>query len=636
MPHVGIPAESIRTELDKILDSRIFAHADRPSRFLRFVVEETLRDDATSLKEYSIGTAVLERAASFDPRVDPIVRVEAGRLRSRLHEYYKTEGSDDPLVIDLPKRTYVPVFGYRVPPQSDEDFSTDVAREAHLTATGVAAHPPGAGRRTGLLIATSVSVIGLIGISAAVWKWFPPASRRINSLAVLPLANLSGDASQEYFADGMTEALIAELGHIRDIRVISRTSVMRYKNSHMPLPQIARQLKADAIIEGGVLREGPRIRITVKLIDAGSDRQLWSETYDKSISDVLALHAEVAQSVRVEVTGELTGDARELRKPRSAVTPDAVDAYLKARYWANKRTAESLKQAIEYYGHAITADADYALPHSGLGEAYVLSIAYDFLPGKEYFPKIRTAALRAIELDDTLAEPHLLLAAVLTSFDWDWPAAERQYRRALALEPGFATAHQRYALALMWAGRFEDALSEIERAQELDPLSPIIDSNECEILYNARQFQRAIECFRSTIARNPGLFQIHRGLGEAYVANGQFAQAIAEFQTSLSLGGGVNAEGKLGHVYAISGNRPGAMKILRKLEHSGRTEKFYDIALIHAGLGDNSRALDWLERSYEERSRSLTFLKVAPVLDSLRGDSRFSDLLLRRFKVAAR
>jgi serine/threonine-protein kinase len=265
----------------------------------------------------------------------------------------------------------------------------------------------------------------------------------------------------------------------------------------------------------------------------------------------------------------------------------------------------------------------------------VLSIAYDLLPGEEYFQKIRTAARRALELDDSLAEPHVLLGGVLATYDWDWPAAERQYRRALALEPGSATVHQRYALQLMWVGRFEDALMEAERAQELDPLSPVLDMNECEILYNARQFQRAIEHCSTAIRRNPDLFQTHRVLGEAYVAKGQFAEAIAEFQTALSLGAGVSAEGKLGHAYAVSGERTEAMKILRKLEQSGRTEKFYDIALIHAGLGDNNRALEWLERSYEERSRSLTFLKVAPVLDSLRGDPRFTDLVRRRFKSAA-
>ncbi|MGH9629400.1 MAG: hypothetical protein ACRD7E_13855, partial [Bryobacteraceae bacterium] len=420
MSHAGIPAESIRTELDKILASRIFAHADRPSRFLRFVVEETLRDDATSLKEYSIGTAVLERAPSFDPRVDPIVRVEAGRLRSRLNEYYKTEGSDDPVVIDLPKGRYSPVFlEHRTAPEGEQELSTELAQEVHVTPTAVFIHPAGARRRTGLLIAASLGAVGLIGILAAVWTWVPAASEPIRSLAVLPLANLSGDANQEYFADGMTEALITELGGIEGLRVISRTSVMRYKKSEIRLPEIARQLKADAIIEGGVLRAGDRIRITMKLIHAGSDRQLWAETYDRSISDVLALQGEVAQAVRAEVKEKLTGDARGLRRSRRPVAPEAVDAYLKARYWANKRTAEGLKKAIEFYAQAISADPAYALAHSGLGDAYIVAMAYDLVPAKEYFPKIRTAALRALELDDSLAEPHLLLAGVLTSYEWD-------------------------------------------------------------------------------------------------------------------------------------------------------------------------------------------------------------------------
>jgi tetratricopeptide (TPR) repeat protein len=405
---------------------------------------------------------------------------------------------------------------------------------------------------------------------------------------------------------------------------------MQYKGSRRPLPEIAGALKADAVMEGGVLRVGDRIRITMKLIDARSERQLWTETYDRSISDILALQDEVAQAVRAEVREKLTSDERARRRARRPVAPEAVDAYLKARYWANKRTAEGLKKAIEYYGQATTADASYAVARSGLGEAYSLSIAYDLLPGREFYPKIRAAALRALKLDDTLAEPHLLLAGVQTSYG-DWPAAEKEYQRALALEPGFAMAHQRYALALMWEGRFEDALAEIERAKELDPLSPVLDMNEGEILYNARQFQRAIDYSLMAVKRHPELFQGHKLLGDLYVATGRFPEAIAEFQTALSLGGETYTVGKLGHVYAVSGNRMEATKILRELEQSGLTEKFYDIAIIYAGLGDKDRAFQWLERCYAERSRSLIYLKVAPLLDSLRGDPRFSDLLPRRF-----
>jgi TolB-like protein/tetratricopeptide (TPR) repeat protein len=632
MPHVGVPTDLIRTELDKILASTVFARADRASRLLRFVVEHALEEDVAALKEYAIGMSVLGRGESFDPRLDPIVRVEAGRLRSRLNEYYRTEGFEDPLVIDVPKGSYAPVFHQRPgAPHSSEDLP-----EAARDVPPMRAEAGERSRRRTLLLAASLVAAGLVGVAAALWMWFPTASAPVRSLAVLPLANLSGDPDQEYFADGMTEALITQLGRIEAVDVISRTSVMRYKDSRTPLPEIARQLKADAVLEGGVLRAGDRIRIMIKLIHARRDRQLWSETYDRSVSDVLALQDEVAQAVRAQVTEELTAGVGELPKPKRTVAPGAVDAYLKARYWENKRTAEGLKTAIEYYRQAITADANYALAHSGLGNAYVLAIAYGLVPAKEYFPKIRAAALRALELDDTLAEPHLLLGGVLTAYEWDWSAGERQYRRALALEPGFATAHQRYALALMWAGRFEAALAAIDRAQELDPLSPVLDMNECEILYNARRFRRAIEHCRTAIRRTPEFFQTHRILGEAYVADGQFAEAVAELKTAISLGAGLAAEGRLGHVYAISGNRTGAMEILRKLEHSGQTERFYDIAVIHAGLGDKDRAFQWLERSYAEGSRSLLFLRVAPVLEVLRGDPRFADLVRRRFKGAAR
>ena len=636
MHHVGIPAELIRTELDRILASRVFVHADRASRFLRFIVDQTLAQDGASLKEYSIGTAVMGRSESFDPRVDPIVRVEAGRLRSRLKEYYETEGRDDSIKIDLPKGGYVPVFHERqspVPPHDREELPEAVAQQAHGFSPELATAPPPV-RRRGVLIAFSVIALVVIGLVIAVWMSSRAAPKPIRSLAVLPLANLSGDSNQDYFADGMTDALITELGGIGALRVISRTSVMRYKGSETPVAQIARQLKVDAIVEGGVLRAGDRIRITMKLIHAGAERQLWAETYDRSFSDVLALQAEVAQAVQAEVRGKLAGDERGRLTTRRAVVPEAVDAYLRARYWAHKRTAEGLRKAIEYYQQAITADASYALAHSGLADAFVISIAYNLLPSKEYFPKARTAALRALELDDTLAEPHIVLAAVKIAYDWDWPSGEKEHLLAQKLDPGFAAAHQRYALGLMWAGRFEDALAEIEKAQELDPLSAVLDTNECEILYNARQFQRAIDHCHMAMERNPQFFQTRRILGEAYVATGRFQEAISQFETALSLGGGVAVEGKLGHVHAISGNRSRATEILRGLEQLGQIETFFDIAVIYVGLGEKDRAFQWLERCYEEGSRSLLFLKVAPVLDSLRGDPRFSDLVRRRFKSA--
>ena len=428
----------------------------------------------------------------------------------------------------------------------------------------------------------------------------------------------------------MTDLLIAHLGDMPGLRVVSRSSVMRYKRSTPSVGEIARELKVDAVLEGGVTRSGNKVRLTAKLIHAKSERQLWGDVYVRDANDILALQEELCRAVADRIQLRLLPEQSAASRSRRRIDPGGLDAYLKARYLASQRTAESLRQSVEYYKLAISKDPGYAPAHSGLADAYVLLITYLVVSPREYYPKVREAALRAIQIDDSLAEAHGLMAGVLLFYDADWAAAEREYRRAIQLDPQFAAAHQRYALNLMWMGRFDQALAEIRIAQELDPLSPVFQINEGEIYYNSRQFAKAIEQCLKVLEQEPAHFNAHRLLGEAYTATGAYDKAVHALRTAVSSGGGGIAKGKLGYAYAMSGARARALAIIDELTQSENAAIFsFDIGAIYLGLGDKDRAFQWLRRACDERTRSRIFLKVAPVLDALRSDRRYEELLNR-------
>jgi TolB-like protein/tetratricopeptide (TPR) repeat protein/predicted Ser/Thr protein kinase len=457
-------------------------------------------------------------------------------------------------------------------------------------------------------------------------------AQHIRSLAVLPLENLSRDPEQEYFADGMTEQLITDLAQISALKVISRTSVMQYKGAHKPLPQIAQELGVDAVVEGSVQRAGDRVRITAQLIDARADQHLWARSYERDLRDVLAMQDEVAQAIANELKIELTPHGQQHLANSRPVNPDAYEAYLKGRYYSSKRTEKDLLKSIEYFQQAIEKDPNYASSYSGMAEAYALLGERGNLPSKEALSKGKPAALKAVGLDDSLAEAHASLAIIAETLEWDWPAAEREYKRALELNPGYAAGHHWYASYLMYLGRFDEGIAEAKRARELDPLSLAINNALGGRLLLAGRENEAIAQIQKTLEMDPNFAPAHTSLGYAYLGKGMNEGAIAEFQKGVALSGGDPDESvDLGFAYAVGGKRDEAKKILAKLKKK-RERGFVSpaaLAIVSGALGERDEAFAWLEKAYELRDPQLVYLKVGPKYTPLRSDPRFQDLLRR-------
>jgi TolB-like protein/DNA-binding winged helix-turn-helix (wHTH) protein/Tfp pilus assembly protein PilF len=452
----------------------------------------------------------------------------------------------------------------------------------------------------------------------------------ISSIAVLPLENLSNDSSQDYFTEGMTDELINDLAQLGGLRVTSRTSVMRYKGGTKTVPQIAQELGVDALIEGTVERVDNRVRIRVQLIDAATDRHLWAHSYDHELKDVLLLQSTAAHDIATEIEGQVVASPNQLHALNErAVQTDAYEAYLKGRFFWNKRTLPSLQQAVKYFQQAIAFDPSYARAYAGLAESYAI-MGYMVSPSNEPALKGRAAARRAIELDDQLPEAHTALGFIAENHDWDWRTAEQEYQRAIQLNPNYATGHQLYAECLALQGRFDEAFPEIERARQLDPLSLIIATDNGAILFFAHQYDRAIEQFRAVLEMDPNFPRAHM-LIIAYVQKGLFADALADVERLRRSEETGWTWGTIAYTYGRSGQRAKAKFALEQLERVGRSQVVdpLSFAVAYIGIGDKEKALVWLQRAYQWHSSSLTALKVDPTYDPLRNDPRFQALVGR-------
>ena len=453
---------------------------------------------------------------------------------------------------------------------------------------------------------------------------------------MLPLANISGRAEDEYFADGITEELIQALSKIAGLRVVGRASVMRYKRSDTSPATIARELDATAVVEGGIRKSGSQVRVTARLLDASSAETLWSQAFDREGRDLFALPSEVSERIASALEVKILGpEQRALQRPITENTA-AHSAYLKGRYFLNQRTEVALRQALENFALALKADSRFSRALAGTSDTYSTLAWLEFVRPRDAFPRARTAALRAIALDPTLAEAHASLGFVRFLYDRAWVEAESEFRQSIALNENYAPAHQFYSDLLKAMGRLDEALAEIERALELDPLSLSINTALGHVLYLSRQYDRAIVQYRKALGLDPNFAQAHLWFGRPFLEKAMYDEAIAEVQTAVRLSKeSTMSLAVLGHAYASAGRAREARRLLATLRRRTRSQYVpsYWIALVHVGLGDRDRAFEWLERANRERSAWLAWIKVEPRFDSLRSDPRFP-LLLRRLKLA--
>jgi TolB-like protein/DNA-binding winged helix-turn-helix (wHTH) protein/Flp pilus assembly protein TadD len=567
---------------------------------------------------------------------DQALNIAIGKLRSALGD-----SAENPRFIEtLPKRGYrfiadVSVVGTDARPKQQEPMAGDLpgTDPGHkIQGIGLAVSSQRRLLPTRWIMVAMALVLSLAILSIWLFRSRTPGPTGISSIAVLPLENLSGDASQNYFADGMTDELITDLAQISALRVISRTSVMVYKGARKSLPQIARELNVDAVVEGTVLRSGDRVRITAQLIEASTDKHLWSQSYEGELRDTLALQNRVASAIADQIRINLTPQEQAALKNVRVVNPEAYESYLKGRYFWNKRTADGLKVALAYFNQAIEEDPKYAQAYSGLTDTYALlgDWQYGVMTPKEAFPKAKAAAIKALELDSTLGEAHNSLAFVLDGFDWDFDSAGKEFRRAIELSPGYATAHHWYAWHLSLLGRYDEAIAEMRKAENLDPLSLIINADLAELLVLAHSYDESIRQSRKTIEMDPNFALAHNQLAQAYLQKHMYDEAVAELQKAVQLSGdSPTCIANLARAYVASGNRSEAVKLLDDLKKRSNPgySNVSEIAMIYASLGNTDQAMNWLEKGYEERFNPGVLLR--PGFDPLRSDSRFQNLAHR-------
>jgi len=462
----------------------------------------------------------------------------------------------------------------------------------------------------------------------------PTASRQTTtkSIAVLPFADISPDKDNRYFSDGLTEEIITKLSRLRGVKIISRTSVMHYERAGKAMKQIAAELGVQFVLDGSVRKHGSDLRITTQLVDADQDASLWGETYDGKMDQIFDIQENVAARIVKALRVRLTPDEKRNLRRRATENTEAYQLYLKGRFFWNKRSADGLRTAIRYFHEAIEKDSRYALAWAGIADSYNLLSEHGSIGRKETYPMARAAVEKALELDDQLAEAHTSLASLLMLNEWDWQNAERQFKIAISLKANYATTHHWYAELLSFHGRMEEALEEISRAAELDPLSPAILKDKGMLLYYARDYSGAIEHARKSLELDPHFATAHRLLSLAYQGKEMFTEAIAENERWGELTGNeLEASVALAQCHAAAGNREKALVLIERLDPKGLPigNLLRGIALVHAALGEIDLAFTWLEKAYERRAEALCSMKIDPKLDPLRGDPRFAELLKR-------
>ena len=573
-----LSAESVRTQLRKILSSSTFARSERLARFLNFTVEQTLAGRGDHLKEFVIGVEVFDKNEKYDPRMDPIVRVEARRLREKLRKYYSTEGAEDALYIDFPTGAYVPLVKTR--------DATQVAAAA--------------------------------------------GSSTENAIAVLPFANLSSEQENEYFSDGLTEELINALTKVEGLRVVAWSSAVQLKGKVRDIRRIAEQLRVRTVLEGSVRRTGDRLRITAQLVETTDGRYLWSETYERALKDVFAVQDEISSAIVGALRIKLTGPAGRSLVTRYTENLQAYHLYLKGRFYWNKRTEEDFYKALGFFEQAIQTDPNYAPAYAGMADVYIMLGEHGSVPALSIMRKARATATRALEIDPSLAEAQVSLGSVAGLYEWNWPESEQHFRRALELNPSYPTAHHWYGYDFLAPqGRLEEAIVELDRAHHLDPLSLIITTCAGTTFDLAREHERAREYYEKVFELDPCFVRARLSAGRSYLHQNMYREAIAEFEKARELIPNSPVPlALMAHAYNICGARAEADRLREALDRCCRTCCVSSYLLARAHLGfDHDQAFALLEKAYEEHDPRLAHMNVSPIFDCLRPDPRFAALV---------
>jgi len=471
----------------------------------------------------------------------------------------------------------------------------------------------------------------IVLVSAGTFLWFnkhkPIGNLRIESLAVLPLVNLSGDASQEYFADGMTEELITDLAKIKALKVISRTSVMQYKNAKKATPQIAKELKVDAILEGSVVRSGNRVRITAQLIQGATDQHLWAESYERNLEDILGLQSEVAGAIARQIQVAITPEESKRLLQTKPVDPEVHELYLKGRYFYNKGTQKDLWAAIDYFQRALGKDPSFAQAYAGIADSYA-AFSDMYSSPKETMPNAKEAAMKALALDDSLSEAHASLAFVLFSYDWNWASADKEFRRAIELNPGNALAQSLYGIFLTLTGRFAEALQVFKKSIDLAPLDYFNATNYGNYYYITRNYPQAIRIYNGALEIEPNYPMALSQLALTYALNKDFAKAIAAGEKAIQLDDSPMYVVETGYAYAAAGKREDARKVLAQLQEVSKSKYVcpFEVATIYVSLGETDTAFEWLHKAVEDQSICTVWLRD-PRMDPIRSDTRFQKIL---------
>ena len=485
-----------------------------------------------------------------------------------------------------------------------------------------------------LIVTLAVVAAGLLAFQ--VWRTqraSPAAIAPEKSIAVLPFENRSEDKANAYFADGVQDEILTRLSKIADLKVASRTSTQHYKSMPENLAEIAKQLGVAHILEGSVQKSGDAVRVNVQLIKADNDSQVWAETFDRKLTDIFSVESDVAKAIADQLRAHITRREEQVIAAKPTKNIEAYDAYLRGRYFWNKRTSDGIKHAIEHFQQSIERDPDFALGHAGLADSYIALTFYNFAAPHETMPKAKESAIKALALDNTLAEGHASLAHILMNYDWNWPGAEKEFKRTIELKPDYATGHQWYAIHYLTAtGRFEEAVQEMKRALELEPASLVMNTFMGATLYYAGRYDEAIDQCRRTIEMDPNFTVAHWHLGLAYEQKQVLDAATEEFKKAISLSGGSPLmKAALGCAYAKSQKTHEANKMLNELNELAKRQyaSAYEIATIHVALGNNEQAFQLLAKAYAEHSFHLVNLNVAPQFKSVRSDPRFQDLVQR-------